>query len=67
MWMKAVQYIPLAGWMFSHFPGESQKDVGPEALVLTVSTFSLNGQGCTLLSCMQAMGDGEMQWQRKRN
>lgn len=22
LWMKAVQYVPLAGWMFSHFPGE---------------------------------------------
>jgi len=21
-WMIWVQYVPLAGWMFSHFPGE---------------------------------------------
>ncbi|KIM23393.1 hypothetical protein M408DRAFT_263942 [Serendipita vermifera MAFF 305830] len=21
LWMRGVQYIPLAGWMFSHFPG----------------------------------------------
>jgi hypothetical protein len=41
LWMKAVQYIPLAGWMFSHFPGESQKEVGPETVVLTGSKHSL--------------------------
>ncbi|KAG8797426.1 hypothetical protein FRC17_007742 [Serendipita sp. 399] len=40
-WMIWAQYIPLAGWMFSHFPG-------------------------LYMESLQAMGAGEMDWQRKR-
>ena len=41
LWMKACQYIPLAGWMFSHFPGECQKDLDPDTDVLTLSKHAL--------------------------
>jgi hypothetical protein len=27
-WMLWAQHIPLAGWMFSHFPGESRLQSG---------------------------------------
>jgi hypothetical protein len=32
LWMTAVQYIPLAGWMFSHFPGMCRFSFGPLCL-----------------------------------
>jgi hypothetical protein len=57
-WMIWVQYVPLVGWMFSHFPGEIQL-----IHAVRMKAHELIGLYFESIEAMQA---GEMTWKGKK-